>query len=512
MVHVHVALSTASGSSPPRSARLKLVSLASGFVGIQFCWAVQVGYVTKALLELGLEQRFVSYAWLAGPIAGMLVQPIVGIYSDRCTSRLGRRRPFLIAGTVTAVVCLLLFAYAGQIGARLGDPLPGENEAPHQPRALVIAIFSFWALDFAINAAQGPLRALLADVAPPEQHKLGNSYFALASGLGNFFGSLLGSVPLAVWWPVFPDDLQALYTIAAVVVTAFVGITVVFVREEPLPSTGYTRVQADGVESSPTSAVSSSYESLEGPDAAHEGEERISFFKAATIAPYPFFQTFTVQCFAWFGWFTMFIFATSWVGAEVYNGRFDAPKGSPEREIYDAGVRAGNFGIGLQAVLTIGSSLILPAILRRVSVQRVYFFAHLLLGTALSSALFLHHIWQAKIATALLASTGFAWAVTMTIPWSLMSEAVSKTAPQLAGLYFTMFNLSQCIPEIVVSLIAEEVERITKSQAAVLGLGGLSVFIAAILTIGLGIGKIAPEDERVGAGGTLTSGDSANAA
>lgn len=493
----HVMPSAASGSGLPQSTRLELLSLASGMVGIQFCWAVQVGYVTKALLEFGLGQRFVSYAWLAGPIAGMLMQPLVGVYSDRCTSRLGRRRPFLIAGTATAVVCLLSFAYAGHIGTRLGDAPPAANGAPHQPRALVVAIIAFWALDFAINAAQGPLRALVADVVPPEQHQLGNSYFALATGLGNCFGSLLGSFPLAEWWPVFQDDIQALYTTAAVVVTVFMGITVVFVKEEPLPRMGYLRVQADGV-ASPTSTTSS-YESLEGLDAWHGEEERVGFFKAATIAPYPFFQMFAVQCFAWFGWFTMFVFATSWVGAEVYNGRFDAPKDSPERELYDAGVREGNLGIALQSVLTIVSSLILPTILRRFSVQSVYFVAHLLLGTALSSALFLHHRWQAKIATALLASTGFSWAVTMTIPWSLMSEAVSKTAPQLAGVYFTMFNLSQCIPEVVVSLVAEEVERITKSQAAVLVLGGLSVFIAGILTITLGIGKNAPEDERDGA-------------
>lgn len=512
MVHSHVRPSSPSQSAPSRSTHLKLLSLTSGLVGIQFSWAVQVGYVTKALLELGLAQRFVSYAWLAGPIAGMLVQPIVGVWSDRCTSRLGRRKPFLIAGTVMAAVCLLLFAYAAQIGGRLGDEPPEEGKEPHQPRALVVAILAFWALDFAINAAQGPLRALLADNVPPEQHKLGNSYFALATGLGNCFGSLLGSVSLALWFPVFSDDLQALYTMAAIVLIIFMGITIVFVKEKPLPSTGYMRVQTEASDTSPVTTISS-YDSLEAHEALRQQEERVGFFKAATIAPYPFFQTFAVQCFAWFGWFSMFVFATSWVGAEVYNGRFDAPKGSPERELYDAGVREGNLGIGLQSVLTIVSSLLLPSLLKRFSVQSVYFAAHVLLGTALTSALFLHHIWQAKIATFLLASTGFSWAVTMTIPWSLMSEAVAKAAPELAGIYFTMFNLSQCIPEILVSLVAEEVERITKSQAAVLGLGGITVYIAGVLTITLGIGKRMPEDENDSAEvSTLSGSDPSNAA
>lgn len=402
------------------------------------------------------------------------MQPLVGVLSDRCTSRLGRRRPFLIAGTAIAAFCLLLFAYAAQIGALLGDRKPAESdEFVTKPRALCVAILAFWALDFAINAAQGPLRALLADVVPPAQHKTGNAYFSLATGLGNCFGSLMGSVSLSKWWPIFPDDLQALYTFAAFILLAFMAVTVVFVKEEPLELEGYERVEGDygGVELS------------RGTEGGGTG-----FFEAATVAPYPFFETFLVQCFSWFGWFTMFVFATSWVGKEVYNGQFDAPKGSEPRKLYDAGVRTGNLGIGLQSVLTIVCSLFLPGLLERFSMGVVYFVSHLLLGTALCSALLLHHRNQAWMAVTMLASTGFSWAVTMTVPWSLMSEAVTRKAPERAGIYFTMFNLSQCLPEIVVSLISEEIERKTKSQAAVLRLGGMIVYIGGALIVLMGLG------------------------
>ena len=480
---------TAAAAALPPSTHLRLLALVSGLVGLQFCWAVQVGYVTKSLLELGLSARFVSYAWLAGPVAGIIVQPLVGSLSDRCRSRLGRRRPFLIAGTLVAAVCLLLFAFAAQIGARLGDPVPVPAAASQpaaqpaaQPRALAVAIAAFWTLDFAINAAQGPLRALLADLVPPHQHQQGNSYFALATGLGNCFGSLLGSLPLARVLTAFPSDLHALYSIAVVVLVVSMGVTVVCVKEQPWTPPGYA----------PVASAAPQYESLESaPHAPHapHAPQHVSFFRAALAAPYPFYQVFTVQCFAWFGWFTMFVFGTSWVGAEVYNGRFDAAPGSRARELYDAGVREGNLGIALQSVLTIGASLVLPAVLRRFSVQRVYVAAHVLLGAALSCTLLVHQRWQGGIATGLLASTGFSWAVTMAVPWSLMSEAVAEAAPHLAGVYFTMFNLSQCFPEIAVSLVAEEVERVTGRQAAVLGLGGASVFVAALLTVGLRVGK-----------------------
>lgn len=417
-----------------------------------------MGYVTKSLLELGLSARFVSYAWLAGPIAGVLVQPTVGVLSDRCTARLGRRRPFLIAGTVVTVLSLLIFAYAREIGEALGD----LHGVPVKTRALFVAIVSFWTLDFAINAAQGPLRALLADVLPVEQHAIGNAYFAFATGLGNCLGSLLGSVSLSTYLLVFPHDLAALYTIAVLFLVLTMAVTVVGIKEIPLE---YSPLRNE------------------------QNQQSWSFFKDALVAPSPFFEAFTTQCFSWFGWFTLFVFGTSWVGSEVYNGSFSAAEGTILRKRYDEGVRMGNLGIGLQSVITILCALSLPALMRRTSRQAVYFTASILLACALSATLLLHHRWQAWIAVALFTSTGFAWAVTMTVPWSLMSEAVARAAPEKAGVYFTMFNLSQCLPEIVVSLVAEEVERLLKSQAAVLGLGGASVFLAAVLIIVLRVGK-----------------------
>lgn len=460
----------------PDVRRLRIFALTSGLIGLQFCWAVQVGYVTKSLLELGMPERFVSYAWLAGPIAGVIVQPIVGVLSDRCASSYGRRRPFLVLGTISAAICLVLFAYAEQLGQVLGDPIPDADEPiSDRPRAVFVAVLAFWMLDFAINAAQGPIRALMADVLPARQHKLGNSYFALATGLGNCSGSLLGSVPLAKYLTMFPDDLQALYSIAAVVLITCMGITVFSVKEVPIGGEGYEQLgQAEN-----------GYGGVERVEATSEQSD---FFKAATVAPHPFWETFLVQCFTWFGWFTIFVYGTSWVGKDVFGGSFDAAKGTETRELYDKGVRMGNLGIGLQSVVTIMFSLALPKILERWSMGVVFFASHLLLGSALTMALFLKHKSQGWIATAVLASTGFSWAITMTVPWSLMSEAVAKKAPEKAGIYSTMFNLSQCFPEIVVSLVAEEVLRLKGSQAAVLVLGGMMVYIGGVLIVLLRLG------------------------
>lgn len=472
-----------------------LFRLTSGLIGLQFCWAVQVGYVTKSLLELGVSQRFVSYAWLAGPIAGIFVQPTVGAISDRCTSSLGRRRPFLIGGTLFSVLCLFLFAYAEDIGRYLGDDL----DATPKHNALVVAIFAFWALDFSINAAQGPLRALLADVVPPHQHREGNAYFALATGIGNCCGSFLGSLRLSAFLPWFRTDLHALFSAAAVALLFFMGCTVVSTKEIPISNNDQDSID----QSNPVSASISEtgYESTNPPPPSSNTNSqssfpffsRSSFLDITLHAPPPFWSTFCVQCFTWFGWFTLFVFGTSWVGAEVMNGSFTSPEGTPSRDIYDTGVRLGNFGLALQSIVTIIFSPLLPFLIRSMNAQTVYILANVTLAIALGCALVLHHASQAWVAVGAIASTGFAWAVTMTIPWSLMGEAVVKLDPAKAGIYYTLFNLSQCFPEVLVSIVAEQVVGVTGKQAAVLILGAISTLIGAALIVVLQVGKEAPK-------------------
>lgn len=461
----------------------RLVGIAIGLAGLQFCWSVQIGYVTRTLLQLNLAPRFVSLAWLAGPIAGIVVQPVVGALSDACTSRLGRRRPYLIGGSLVTCFALCTFAYARDIGdALLVSPL-------------VIAVASFWLLDFAINAAQGPLRALMADVAPQHQQQDGNAYFALMTGIGNFSGNMLGSVPLASILPGFEEDGQALYVIAVFVLAVTMGITVAVTEEIPLlPNPSSSSAHYASVSSGPASAGDHPL-SLESPSnmndqgtlgTMHDDDSWVAIVKNA---PFPFRDTFIMQCFTWFAWFTIFIFATSWVGAEVYNGDASAAAGTVPRLLYDAGVRAGNRGLALQALVSSVFSLAIPAVVRRFSSMHVLFGTHVFLGFALTCTMFLYDISQGPVAEALIALTGLAWASTMTVPWALVSEAVMRDAPEKSGRYLTIFNLSQCFPEVIVSLVSTAVIARTGKQAAMLALGGAAAFCGAAYVLGKKIGS-----------------------
>jgi len=130
--------------------------------GIQFGWSLQLSLLTPYVQELGIPHAFASIIWLCGPISGFFVQPLVGLVSDRSTSRFGRRRPFILAGAALIVVAVLIIGFAADIGYLLGDRVDAGQKK--RPMAIVAFVIGFWLLDVANNTTQGPCRALLADL------------------------------------------------------------------------------------------------------------------------------------------------------------------------------------------------------------------------------------------------------------------------------------------------------------------------------------------------------------
>ena len=460
--------------------RVELIRILLGFLGIQFCWTVEVGYATKLLLQLGMSDEKVSLAWLAGPITGMVMQPIVGVLSDRCTSSYGRRRPFILVGSILSMISLVIFSFSREIGEWLGDPIS-------EPRiGLCIAIAFFWILDFALNAAMAPLRALLADLAPPSQHKEGNAYLVILGSLGNLTAGLSGATPLSTYFPLFPSDTAALYVLAAIVLAVTVTVTLFSARETAMPTTNSGTPVA--YERLPEALDDAENANNEQRATSNLSMDIVGFCKAFTTAPSPFNEIFTVQCFAGFAGFTLFIFGTSWVGAEVFHGKYAAPIKSKARALYDRGVRAGNFGMAMQSVFMILSALILPYTLQRVSVANLWAFANVLFGCSLFVAPLIADPSMAPFAICAFAAGGFAWAIMTVVPWALVQEAVAIRAPSRSGVYVAIFDLSYCIPQVVVSLSSGFIIRIWKKQASVLAFGGISAFLGAIAVFALRIG------------------------
>jgi len=158
----------------------KLALLSTVNAGTGFGWALQLSLLTPYVQTLGVEHEFSSFAWLCGPIAGLVVQPIVGMWSDRCTSKWGRRRPYIGAGVILIMFAVTVISFGADIGSILGDSNE-DCQVFHgkRPRAAGVVIAGFWLLDIASNTVAPPLRALLADLSGPGQRVLANAIYCL---------------------------------------------------------------------------------------------------------------------------------------------------------------------------------------------------------------------------------------------------------------------------------------------------------------------------------------------
>lgn len=168
----------------------------------------------------GNELFQVGLAWLAGPISGAVVQPLVGAWSDRSTSRFGKRRPFMLLGALGLLFGLVVFSQAENIAALLGDPV--KTTGGGSTVGLIIALMAFWVVDIFTNTLQGPARALLADVVPAERQLDGNAAFAVANGAGKIIGYAAGSSHFGV---------EVIYGATGVVVLLLTLVTLLTTEE-----------------------------------------------------------------------------------------------------------------------------------------------------------------------------------------------------------------------------------------------------------------------------------------
>ncbi|PKA53220.1 Sucrose transport protein SUT4 [Apostasia shenzhenica] len=162
--------------------------------GVQFGWALQLSLLTPYIQTLGIEHTFSSFIWLCGPLTGFIVQPCVGVWSDKCDSKYGRRRPFIVAGCMMISLAVFLIGFASDIGYHLGDSHEHcKSYKGPRWRAAAVFIFGFWMLDLANNTVQGPARALLADLSGPDQRNSANAIFCCWMALGNILGFSSGA-------------------------------------------------------------------------------------------------------------------------------------------------------------------------------------------------------------------------------------------------------------------------------------------------------------------------------
>nr|GLL44069.1 sucrose transport protein-like [Ipomoea trifida]GMD81876.1 sucrose transport protein-like [Ipomoea batatas] len=313
----------ASTSAPPEPSPLwKIIVVASIAAGIQFGWALQLSLLTPYVQLLGIPHKYSSFIWLCGPISGLIVQPLVGYYSDNCTSRFGRRRPFIAGGAALVISAVILIGFAADIGRAAGDPLGKTSK----PRAIAIFVVGFWILDVANNIA------LLADLSDgsSERTRTANTLFSFFMAVGNVLGYAAGSYPnlhkifpfaLTSACDAYCANLKSCFIISVVLLLVVTVLALVSVNE-----TKYTKPNLQGGE---------------GTKIAFFGE----LFGALKSLPRPMFILLVVTALNWIAWFPFILYDTDWMAREVYGGQVD------DNGLYNSGVRAGALGLMLQSVV-----------------------------------------------------------------------------------------------------------------------------------------------------------------
>lgn len=434
---------------------LFLLTLAIG--GLQICWSVELAYGSPYLLGLGLSKSLLAFVWIAGPLSGTLVQPYVGVKSDRCRSKLGKRRPFMIGGAVATIISLFCLAWAKEIVATfLGIFGVSKDAKAVNTVAIVFAVLMIYILDFAINVIQAAVRAFIVDNAPPHQQNDANAWASRISGIGNILGYLSGYVDLPRILPFFGNtQFKVLCVIACLALGITVTISTLSIHERDPRLDGELTPQKEGV---------------------------LAFFvglyHSIRKLPPQIMKVCQVQFFAWIGWFPFLFYTTTFI-AEIYADPFfkENPNMTPAEvdEIWDKGTRMASFSLLIFAITTFASSVILPLLIQptfeppktppktpltpsgitpgsfaspgdyfsrpqrsrrllhrlqlpslripKLTIRRLYVISHLLftLATFLTPL-----VSTPKGATVLIAFIGIPWAVTNWAPYAIIAAEIGK--------------------------------------------------------------------------------------
>ncbi|KAG6426293.1 hypothetical protein SASPL_110515 [Salvia splendens] len=494
---------------PPNTCSLLTLILSSTVAaGVQFGWALQLSLLTPYVQTLGIGHEFSSFIWLCGPITGLVVQPCVGIWSDKCTSKHGRRRPFILVGSLMISVAVVIIGYSADIGYILGDTKEHcSTFKGTRTRAAFIFVIGFWMLDLANNTVQGPARALLADLSGPDQRNSANAIFCSWMAVGNILGFSAGSS--GNWHRWFPfltskaccepcGNLKAAFLVAVVFLSLCTLVTLFFAKEVPLAHTQHRLSdsapllddhQINGSDLSKSKIDSeSSHHTLENKSERHyttgdAGEQKdqnssedtfndspgavlVNLLTSLRHLPPAMHSVLVVMALTWLSWFPFFLFDTDWMGREVFHGD---PKGEPnEVQAYNQGVREGAFGLLLNSVVLGICSFFIDPLCQWLGARLVWAGSNIIVfvcmaGTALISLVSLRqysdgvqHVIGAnettKIASLVVfAILGIPLAITYSVPFSVTAELTADSGGG-QGLAIGVLNLAIVIPQMIISL------------------------------------------------------------
>ena len=428
----------------------QMVDLSFGFLGVQIAYALQSANISRIFATLGADPHQLSFFWILPPLMGMIVQPLIGKYSDRTWCKMGRRKPYLIVGAVIAVLVMLFLPNAGSLHFSTRVFL-GLN------MAMWFGLFSLIFLDTSINVAMQPFKMMVGDMVNEKQK---TTAYSIQSFLCNA-GSLLGYLfPIFFTWigianeapeGVVPDSVVYSFYVGAAILILCVLYTFLRVKEMP----------------------PAEYAEFHGIDPQKQ-EEKASkgLMQLLVDAPKTFWTVGLVQFFCWAAFLYMWNYTNGAIAVNCW-GVDMAVEGAAASAGFQA---AGNWVGVLFAVQAVGSILWATVLPRFKNVKTAYVISLLIGAIGFASVMFLHNQYALFVSYFLI---GFAWAAMLALPFTLLTNAL-EGSPYM-GSYLGLFNCTICLPQIVAAATGGLVLRLVgDSQPAMLLMAGIYLVLGAV--------------------------------
>ena len=412
-------------------------NMSFGFFGIQFGWGLQMANMSAIYEFLGASESDIPILWLAAPLTGLIVQPIIGYYSDRTwLPKLGRRRPYFLVGAILASLALIA--------------MPNSS-------VLWMAAGLLWILDASVNVSMEPFRAFVADLMPPKQRQVGFAMQSLLIGLGAVLSSALpwlltnlGLIdPAAHTGGGIPWSVKLSFYIGAGVYISSVLYTIITTKEHP---------------PEPTDEAASS---------AKPSSFFVEIFHGIKQMPHVMKRLALVQFFTWLGLFCMWIYFSPAIARGVFGGE-------PGSAAYQKGIEWGGVCFAVYNGTAFAVAFILVALASRgVPAKVLHRVGLLCAGVGLASVGF---VKTPELLLLSMAGVGIGWATILSMPYALLSNAIPADK---MGFYMGVFNFFIVLPQILAAtLLGPAVKYLFGGHAmyAVVAGGGCLVLAAIALS------------------------------
>ncbi len=424
----------------PKLSFWNIWNMSFGFLGVQIGFSLQGANTSGIFSALGADPHQLPLFWLGAPLAGLVVQPIIGLSSDQTWTRLGRRIPFILLGAIISMIAMFL--------------MPNAEQVAYWMSPLLFGAFMLLLMDTSFNITMQPFRSLVSDMLPDEQKNLGYSIQSFLINLGAIVGFLLPFV--LTWMGVSNAPKDGAKVADSVIWSYYFGGGVLFLavlwtafRTREYPPEEFARYNNQGSEA--------------------PSEARPSFGSLLSGMPKAMLQLGFTQFFSWFALFMMWVYTTDTIAVQVWKA-----SDSTSSDYNDARNWTGVI-FAVYSVVAAIYSLAIPALAKSFGRKGVYGFSLAAAGIGLAA---MRWIEEPNLLFAAMIGVGAGWAAILALPYAILS---SRLPAAQTGVYMGLFNATITLPQIAAGLLGGLLfQMMGNSSPNMMVVAGVSMLVAAV--------------------------------